>query len=158
MTITMAMRFVLACCWLIFCGTPAMSDAALDLLVAAYPEQSASHDDQNLVWKDGTRQPLSDRQTQKTFDDLLNHPSIVDQFAIPYRLGPQTASPSVNQDPGRIRNEEFFKKMYGDCRKGEVVDQLRRGPPVAPLSGGNDPGTPVFSTSAKHCRETCPRL
>ena len=125
MTITIAIRIVPACCWLIFCGTPAMSDITLDILVAAYPDQLASYDDQNLVWKDGTRQALSDGQTKKPFDDLLNHPSIVDQFAIPYPLGPQTTLPSVNEDPGRIRNEEFFKKMYGDCRKGEVADNLR---------------------------------
>jgi hypothetical protein len=126
MTITVAIRLVLACCWLIFWGTPALSDVALDVLVAAYPEQLATHDDQNLVWKDGIRQPLSDGQTNKTFDDLLNHPSIIDQFKIRYRLGPQTTSPAINEDPGRIRNEDFFKKMYGDCRKGEVADQLRR--------------------------------
>src|SRR5207247_3065411 len=71
-------------------------------------------------------QPRSYGQTKNTFDDLLNHPSIVDQFAIRYRLGSQTTLPSVNEDPGRIRNEEFFKKMYGDCRKGEVANQLRR--------------------------------
>jgi D-alanyl-D-alanine carboxypeptidase-like protein len=135
MKITIAIRFVPAYCWLIWLGTPALADPALDILVAAYPEQLAAHDDQNLVWKDGTRQPLSDGQAKTTFDDLLNHPSIVDQFAIRYRLGPQLAAPLVNEDPGRIRNEEFFRKMYGDCRKGEVADQLR---PVAwlPHRGG----------------------
>jgi len=67
--------------------------------MAAYPEHLASHDDQNLVWKDGTRQPLSDGQKNKTFDDLLNHPSIIDQFKIRYRLGQQTTLPSINEDP-----------------------------------------------------------
>lgn len=65
MTITVAIRLVPACCWLIFFATPAMSDAALDVLVAAYPDQLATHDDQDLVWKDGTRQPLSDGQTKR---------------------------------------------------------------------------------------------
>jgi hypothetical protein len=135
MAITIAIRLVPVCCWLFAGGTPAMSDPALDVLVAAYPEQLAAHDDQDLVWKDGTHQPLSDGQSKKTFDDLLNRPSIVDQFAIRYRLGPQATAPSVDEDPGRIRNEEFFRKMYGDCRKGEVADQLR---PVAwlPHRGG----------------------
>src|SRR5450631_1208581 len=50
MTITVAIRLVPACCWLIFFATPAMSDAALDVLVAAYPDQLATHDDQDLVW------------------------------------------------------------------------------------------------------------
>src|ERR687884_44283 len=30
----------------------------------------------------------------------------------------------LNQDPGRFRNEAFFRKMYGDCHKGEVERQL----------------------------------
>jgi D-alanyl-D-alanine carboxypeptidase len=125
MTVTVPTRLVLACCWSIFCGTGAKSDEALDVLVRAYPEQLAAHDGQQLIWKDGTRQPISDGRPNKTFDELLNHPSIIDQFEIPYRLGAQTTLPSVNEDPGRIRNEEFFKKMYGDCRKGEVAGRLR---------------------------------
>lgn len=139
---TMATRFVPAFCWVILCATPAMSDEALDVLVAAYPEQLAAHDDQYLVWKDGTRQQLSDGQPNKTFEDLLNQPSIVDQFAIRYPLGPQTTLPAINEDPGRIRNEQFFRKMYGDCRKGEVAGQLR---PVAWLPH-RDGGT-ILATS-----------
>ena len=73
-----------------------MSNEALDILVAAYPEQLATHDDQYLIWKDGTRQPLSDGQPNKTFDELLSHPSITDQFEIRYRLGPAD-HPAVRQ-------------------------------------------------------------
>ena len=86
MTVTVPTRLVLACCWSIFCGTGAKSDEALDVLVRAYPEQLAAHDGQQLIWKDGTRQPISDGRPNKTFDELLNHPSIIDQFEIPYRL------------------------------------------------------------------------
>jgi hypothetical protein len=112
-------------CWLLVFGSPAASEEMLDVLVAAYPDQVSGYDDHDLIWKDGTRQALLDRQPKKTFEELLNHPSIVDQFEIPYRLGPQTTLPSLNEDPGRIRNAEFFTKMYGDCRKGEVAGQLR---------------------------------
>jgi hypothetical protein len=117
-------------------GTAACAQSALDVLVAAYPDQLAGHDDHDLIWKDGTRLPVSDDHPQKTFDELLNHPSISDQFAIPYRLGPIKAPPALNEDPGRIRNEAFFLKMYGDCRNGEVLKKMR---PVAwlPNRGGN---------------------
>jgi len=30
----------------------------------------------------------------------------------------------MDDDPGRFRNEAFFKKMYGDCRKGEVQPRM----------------------------------
>jgi hypothetical protein len=123
MTLAAAIRIVPAC-WLL-AGSPAVADEALDSLVAAYPEQLSGYDDRHLIWKDGTRQVSSDGQSNKTFEELLSHPSIVDQFEIPYRLGSQATLPSLNEDPGRIRNEEFFTKMYGDCRKGEVATRLR---------------------------------
>jgi len=34
-------------------------------------------------------------------------------------------APATDEDPGRIRNEAFFLKMYGDCRKAEVTSRLR---------------------------------
>jgi hypothetical protein len=34
-------------------------DAALDVLVGAYPGFLASHDGKSLIWKDGTRMPVS---------------------------------------------------------------------------------------------------
>ena len=37
-------------------------------------------------------------------------------------------APGLNEDPGRIRYEPLFVKMYGDCRKGEVAKRLK---PVA---------------------------
>ena len=117
---------IIPACWLLVSGSQAVGGEPLDILVAAYPEQLSSYDDHDLIWKDGTHQALLDGQPQKTFEELLDHPSIVDQFAIPYRLGPQMTLPSLNEDPGRIRNEAFFTRMYGDCRKGEVSGQLQR--------------------------------
>jgi len=111
--------------WGLVLDRPAWGDEALDVLVAAYPEHLAGYDEHDLIWKDGTRQALSDEQPNKPFDALLEHPSIMDQFAIPYRLGAQSELPALNDDPGRIRNEAFFTRMYGDCRKDEVVGKLR---------------------------------
>src|SRR5262249_12363803 len=44
---------------------------------------------------------------------------------IPYPLGSDLHVPALNEDPGRIRNEPFFLKMYGDCRRGEVSARLK---------------------------------
>ncbi|MGH6847271.1 MAG: M15 family metallopeptidase [Methylocella sp.] len=46
-------------------------------------------------------------------------------FQLPYVTGPLKAPPTLNDDPGRIRNEAFFTKMYGNCEKGEVVPRMR---------------------------------
>jgi hypothetical protein len=109
-------------------AAPTRADPALDALVAAYPDHLAGHDGNELIWKDGTRMPISDGRSGKSFDQLLNNPDIRDQFAIPYPLGADIKVPAVDEDPGRIRNERFFLKMYGDCRKDEVRKRLR---PVA---------------------------
>ncbi len=107
---------------------PGGADPALDALVAAYPDHLASHDGKELVWKDGTRMPISDGKAGKPFEELLNSPDVRDQFVYPYPLGSDVKPPGLNEDPGRIRYEPFFVKMYGDCRKGEVAKRLK---PVA---------------------------
>ena len=86
------------------------ADPALDALVAAYPDHLAGHDGNELIWKDGTRMPISDGRSGKSFEELLDNPDIKDQFAIPYPLGADLKVPAVNEDPGRIRNERFFSQ------------------------------------------------
>src|SRR5207344_1478195 len=93
-------------------AAPARADPALGALVAAYPDHLARYEGNDLIWKDGTRMPISDGRSHKTFDQLLDTPDIKDQFAFPYPLGPEFRQPDVNVDPGRIRYEKFFVKMY----------------------------------------------
>ena len=66
------------------------------------------------------------RASDKSFEEKLRNPSILDQLSIPYVKGPEAASPGPQDDPGRFRNIAFFDKMYGDCSKGEVQGKLRR--------------------------------
>jgi hypothetical protein len=116
--------------------TPACGDPALDALVAAYPNHFSSYNEKDVIWKDGSRSPISNGRSGKTFDVLLDDPDIKDQFAIPYRLGTALKAPSVNEDPGRIRNEALFVKMYGDCRKAEVAKRLKAVSWLADRGGG----------------------
>jgi D-alanyl-D-alanine carboxypeptidase len=95
----------------------------LDRLVAAYPEFLASHDGTQLTWKDGTRMPFDDGR-QKTFEERLLDADLDDQMLLTYTPGPMLDDPLVDFDPGRIRSEAFFRKMYGDCKTGEVQKQL----------------------------------
>src|SRR5262249_11943746 len=57
------------------------------------------------------------------FDQLLRNASILDQLRLPYPRG-KAPPPGLNEDPGRFRNEAFFKKMYGDCNAGGVQGKL----------------------------------
>jgi hypothetical protein len=99
-------------------------DMALDRLVAAYPDALAWHDSAALRWRDGTVMPVTDGTAHKTFAEILRHASIFDQMRIPYPRGPLDRPPAPGADPGRSRNAAFFKKMYGDCRTGEVLPHL----------------------------------
>lgn len=96
----------------------------LKILVAAYPDALARAEGNDIVFKDGTRLPFDDGRGEKDFEALLASADIEDMFAIPYPKGRLSQPPALNADPGRIRNEAFFKKLYGDCSKGEVAPHL----------------------------------
>jgi len=104
----------------------AHADPRLDALIAAYPEHLASYRGDELIWKDGSRMPLGSAATRRPFAEMLEHGTIREQFAIPYPLATAPLQPpALDEDPGRIRHEAFFLRMYGDCRKGEVAAKMR---------------------------------
>jgi hypothetical protein len=107
------------------CGNARAAEAPLlndllDALVASYPDALARHDGAHVYWRDGTAMDVADGKDGKPFDELLANASILDQFRLPYPRGHLAAPPAENADPGRFRNEAFFRKMYGDCKKGDV--------------------------------------
>ena len=99
------------------------SAASVDDLVRAYPDALAGFDGVNLIWRDGTRMPVSDGRPDKSFEQQLRNGSILDQLRLPYPAGAPLL-PAPEQDPGRVRNRAFFDKMYGDCKAGEVAPEL----------------------------------
>lgn len=120
----------------------------LDRLVAAYPDFLASHDGVQLTWKDGTRMPFDDGR-QKSFEDRLVDADLDDQMLLTYTPGPMLDDPLVNFDPGRIRSEAFFRKMYGDCKKGEVQKALVPVPWLPKHGGKPIKVTPVNGVAEK---------
>ena len=98
--------------------------AALDALVRVYPDRLAGYDSTDLIWRDGTRMPLSDGRQAWSFAEMLRHGSILDQIRLPYPAGAPRTEFGADDDPGRVRNRAFFDKMYGDCWKGEVSPRL----------------------------------
>jgi hypothetical protein len=95
----------------------------LDRLVQAYPQALAGHDDEVVIWRDGTRMPVGQLDPERPFADKLRNATILDQLSLSYPLG-APSPPAVNADPGRFRNEAFFKKIYGDCNAGGVAGHL----------------------------------
>jgi len=68
----------------------AHSNPMLDTLVNSYADHLAGYENGYLVWKDGTRMTVSDDRHDKTFEELLEAPDILDQFAIRYPVGKPT--------------------------------------------------------------------
>jgi hypothetical protein len=126
----------LAWCLIAAVAPTSAQESTLDALVRAYPDFLGSHDGKVLIWKDGTRMPLSDGLNDKSFDEKLHNPSILDQLSIPYVKGRPAAPPGLQDDPGRFRNIAFFNKMYGDCTKGEVERRLARIAWIPKSAGG----------------------
>ena len=101
-------------------------DLAADIarLVAVYPLFLDRVDGNVLVWKDGARMPIDDGRGAKDHETLLTGADIKDMFFAPYPIGPMREPPRRNSDPGRVRNLEFFDRMYGDCRAGGAASNL----------------------------------
>ncbi len=75
-----------------------------------------------LVWRDGTRLPWDDGKT-KSHDEKLADGDLEDMMSQPYPAGGAIEAPAKDDDPGRIRNEAFFRKMYGSTAR-EVESRL----------------------------------
>ena len=103
-------------------GAAAARADDVDQLIRAYPDHLDRRDGAELVWKDGTRMTIDDGVAGKSAEQLLANGDIDDMFAYPYPASFPKAPPT--SDPGRIRNEAFFKKMYGDCSAGGVARNM----------------------------------
>ncbi len=98
--------------------------ASVDDLIRAYPDFLSGFDGANLLWRDGTRMPVGELHPNLTDEDTMQHGSIRDQLALAYPAGAPLLPPQA--DPGRIRNQALFDKMYGDCQAGQVSPKLVR--------------------------------
>ena len=82
----------------------------------SYPEFLDRIEDNELLWKDGTRMRVDDGKGPKPLDAMLDDPDVKDMFLMRYPLGEKGVPPEPNFDPGRVRYLPLFNKMYGDCR------------------------------------------
>jgi hypothetical protein len=89
-------------------------DAAIEALVAAYPDHLSHRDGNTLVWHDGSTMEIDDG-VAKDHNAMLVSADIEDMLSQPYPVGACSyAAPAGNVEPGRIRAEAFFARMYGD--------------------------------------------
>ena len=84
-------------------------------LLKAYPNAISHYKDNKLFFTDGSSLVYDDGKVKST-KELLENPDIEDQFKWKY------STPGTN-DAGRIRNEAFFKKLYGNSKE-EVAKKM----------------------------------
>lgn len=89
-----------------------------DLLVRAYPQELSNFDGENLYWHDGSTMAIIKNPSQSQSNANLEAPTLFEQCSSVYPLGNQYifGQPQPN-DPGRIRNMPFFRKMYGSSQE-----------------------------------------
>lgn len=96
-------------------------------LANSYPDFIKSTSLNKLIWIDGSEMNYDDNIQNKTFDEMISNPSLKDQMSIKYIkiINDPNYKPLLNEDPGRIRYEPFFKKMYGSSKE-EVKSNLTK--------------------------------
>lgn len=88
-------------------------------LMKFYP-QIIGFKENKLLFKDGASMIYDDGKS-KNRQQLIENPDVEDQFF--YNYPSSFSKPNKNNDPGRIRNEAFFRKIYGNSKK-EVEAKL----------------------------------
>jgi hypothetical protein len=107
----------------LFAGVSLLNASEIgDKLMKYYSDAISKVDGNYVYFKDGTKLVFDDKK-KKSFDETLNNPDIKDQFACKYIKGTPKENPKLNDDPGRIRNQDFFKKLYGSTKE-EVKKNL----------------------------------
>lgn len=90
------------------------ADRGIALLLQTYPEQLCGAEGNTLIWCDGARMPYDDGKGTKTHIQKLESADLQEQMEQHYPRGADYPSPPPPDfEPGRIRNEQFFQKMYG---------------------------------------------
>ena len=87
------------------------NDSKAVKLVNAYSQIVACKNN-SIIFNDGTKMLYDDGKV-KNFEQLLNQPDIEDMFKYPYPRGVASFVPPKS-DPGRIRYEPLFRKIYGN--------------------------------------------
>ncbi|ADV67856.1 M15 family metallopeptidase [Deinococcus maricopensis] len=104
----------------------APTDAQLaEAVVRAYPDAQLRADADAVVWPDGTRTPVTRAgATSGSYTDRLNHADLRAQLRTPYPACAPLRPPAYLEDPGRARDDAFFRRLYGSS-SAQVSAHLR---------------------------------
>jgi len=92
-------------------------------LMECYPDFIVGANYKYITWKDSSIFYLSESEPTASYQYILENPKICDEFQQKYPKGALKSSPEKDFDPGRIRFDSFFNKMYG-ASEAEVRKNL----------------------------------
>lgn len=101
--------------WLL-AGLPAAAltlDEKIDILVKAYPETISGTADGRIMLRGRSESVGIDDGKVRDHFEKLEHGDIEDSLVQLYPAGPCDSKPMRNEDPGRVRSENFLRAMYG---------------------------------------------
>jgi len=125
---------------------PALADddaAKRAALLAGYPGLFGFQGN-DVVFTDGTRIVWDDGKVRSAAE-LIETPDVEDMFHYVYPLAASGASiPPTDFDPGRIRNEAFFKAVYGGSARAVEAQTV-----AVPWAGGTVRVTRLFDIDSR---------
>ena len=88
-------------------------------LILAYPDFLEKYEDNFIYFKDGSKLQFSTNNKDLSYEEIIQNSSLENQMSIKYIKIDENQNyiPAKNEDAGRFRNEEFFKKIYGKDKK-----------------------------------------
>lgn len=93
-------------------------------LIEAYPKSlTAVNSEGDVEVNDGTVIIFDQKLKSNSHEFLLEHGDLKAQFSQKYSVAKLSAPPNVDWDPGRLRSETLFRKLYGESEK-EVKKNL----------------------------------
>jgi hypothetical protein len=115
---------ILVLAWLL--GVTLAPDVSppLRCLVESYPGALCGATANELLWCDGLRMPFRTERKPRTHQQRLDHADLFEQMLQVYTPFGAADPPPMDFEPGRIRNEAFFAKLYGKSRI-EVAAHLK---------------------------------
>lgn len=116
----MLKKYITSLLILILCkGTFAFASSNIEKLKLAYPNFIKDIKENQIIFYDNTIINFDDKIKNKTYEEKLKNASLKDQMSINYIsiFKKEYYLPKINEDPGRFRNENFFKKIYGSSKE-----------------------------------------
>ena len=94
-------------------------------LILAYPNFLEKYEDNFIYFKDGSKLQFSTNNKDLSYEEIIQNSSLENQMSMKYIKIDEDINyiPKKNEDAGRFRNEEFFKKIYGK-NKQEIEKNL----------------------------------